>query len=96
MTKHMPGPWRIAERETHLAITGMNDLGHDIPIAIIVHAGAVPDHANANANLLAAAPELLAALQAVLATDICKAYVPLRELEKLIIAAVTKALGGAQ
>jgi hypothetical protein len=56
MTQHTPGPWNIRETETHVTVIGADNevLFHDdkrIPRVI------------ADARLIAAAPELLAALE---------------------------------
>ena len=67
MTKHTQGPWIIDED------TGMNDGGtikdtDGRGIAMDIY-GRTADEANANARLIAAAPELLEACQARLEAD---------------------------
>jgi len=64
MSEHTPGPWRVEPgRETRvgadIVIVSRNGL---VAIACTIHEGAV--NAEANARLIAAAPEMLAALEA--------------------------------
>lgn len=63
-TKHTPGPWE-AEVRTPIGITYVWQGGTENAIAK-VYAGVIED-AEANARLIAAAPELLDALQSLLA-----------------------------
>jgi hypothetical protein len=73
-TKHTPGPWRVAERyhvhaivdakgqdlcyQDHSAYTGPGE-----PAGCVTSRGRSPEELRANARLIAAAPELLAALK---------------------------------
>jgi hypothetical protein len=68
-TQHTPGPWTISrdtgsKGERYIWMDGDYFGGHAIAT---VH-DKVPESAEANARLLAAAPDLLAALQAILET----------------------------
>jgi len=64
MAKHTPGPWRVAYGN-RLEIRGPRDeIGWPVPV--VYNAGLHTDETDqANARLIAAAPELLAALQAL-------------------------------
>ncbi len=60
--KHTPGPWHVV---TGAVYTGIDD-DHDVPIAYIDREpdnGTRVDERDANANLIAAAPTLLEALE---------------------------------
>ena len=61
MTKHTPGPWQVAETR-HKYDTLIRNRDND-PVASTNFAGYYPKTAAANARLIAAAPELLAALK---------------------------------
>lgn len=64
MTSHTPGPWRVAIG-SRLEIRGPRDeIGWPVPV--VYNAGLHTDEtAQANARLIAAAPDLLAALEAL-------------------------------
>lgn len=95
MTKHTPGPWTIGRNQAgHNAIWAMNAL----PIAQIHY---VVGDGDANARLIAAAPELLEALNYVLeqskwgastATDV-DLESRLNNIRDEVQAAITKATG---
>ena len=59
MTKHTPGPWSVAETR-HKYDTLIRNRDND-PVASTNFAGYSPKTAAANARLIAAAPDLLAA-----------------------------------
>ena len=63
MSKHTPGPWQVAETR-HKYDTLIRNRDND-PVASTNFAGYYPKTAAANARLIAAAPELLAALKKV-------------------------------
>jgi hypothetical protein len=67
MAKHTQGPWRVAIG-SRLEIRGPRDeIGWPVPV--VYNAGLHTDEtAQANARLIAAAPELLAALQSIAET----------------------------
>ena len=63
--KHTVGPWEAHARDYHSHHNGHFALiSAGLSIAIVYHAGTEEDQANA--NLIAAAPELLASLKAVM------------------------------
>ena len=59
MSKHTPGPWEI--KNQNLVAEG----GNCVLANLHMWQGDAPDEGKANARLIAAAPELLAALQAM-------------------------------
>lgn len=64
-TQHTPGPWRVC--------SGMVETARGIPVAHMDRApgnGTQPVERDANARLIAAAPELLAALQRIATSDV--------------------------
>lgn len=67
MSKHTPGPWRSCERgdysDYHGASVVIVSPVADMRVAVVHHHGT--SEADANASLIAAAPELLAALKEV-------------------------------
>jgi hypothetical protein len=87
-TKHTPGPW-FAE-----AVDGRWRVWDDAGIACIcdVHAGVEPDPSGAeHARLIAAAPDLLAACEAVAATTWSRNTATI--IGKQVRAAIAKAKG---
>jgi len=92
--KHTPGPW-------HITIEQRPDGRTDIPLALEVRAtlgrtqplvvGGIDERDNANARLIAAAPELLEALEAVVST--LATYAPDAPERKAARAALKKARG---
>ena len=66
MTQHTPGPWRVA-LGNRLQVHGPKDeIGW--PKAVVYNAGLCSDEeSQANAALIAAAPDMLAALQDIMA-----------------------------
>jgi len=78
MVKHTPGPWRVAVEGERMAfaqchITGANGR----PVASTIYPLACPDwreEDTVNAHLIAAAPELLAALEGLVANARAKAF----------------------
>ena len=87
--KHTPGPWKQNED------TGMNDSGvildHIGTVIVTDIYGRTDEEAEANANLIAAAPDLLAALEAAVK------HISLigTEVGNMLEAAIAKARGGA-
>jgi hypothetical protein len=63
-TKHTPGPWRVAAMRGFAGSIGVGPKG-ETAVAVIA-ADAFPSEREANARLIAAAPELLAALRAMI------------------------------
>ena len=64
--KHTPGPWRINTRLSRNGAPVISGDGRDIAKALY-HMGSEDPEVDANARLIAAAPELLAALETALA-----------------------------
>lgn len=88
--KHTPGPWEYGEerglcREIHA------DNGPEL-YAIAQTRHGDPEICEANARLIAAAPELLDVAQSILADDMVQ-YLPAEYVEK-VRAAIAKATGG--
>ena len=74
--KHTPGPWHVGE-ERGFANNRVWAVDRKHPIAMLLSQGMSPPdldpEAQANAKLIAAAPDLLAALE-----TLCKALAPIR------------------
>ncbi len=80
MSKHTPGPWmavHLADNHLWTVVTDWTNLEHDVPSGEIRNIGAgvanvfgVKGECEANARLIAAAPDLLAALNELL--EICR------------------------
>lgn len=62
-TKHTPGPWHIGVRTYHAGRDVYGPKGE--PVAVADQDITLPEESAANARLIAAAPELLAALVAL-------------------------------
>lgn len=74
MAKHTPGPWSISQKKTdpddayadeHYQISGA-PFGHAAPWIAQTYGGLLTGMAEANANLIAAAPSMLALLEKAL------------------------------
>ncbi len=80
MGKHTPGPWTVSKHGTpaYALQFGVYASDDTNDFAIVRY-----DNAEANANLISAAPELLEALEWVLriAEDNLKSYTEMRELD---------------
>ena len=85
MSKHTPGPWRIGTPPPN----GEQTIGtqHGLMVAVVTTGSGVPT--KANARLIAAAPELLEALQEIVNAADGDAGL------KKARAAIAKATGGA-
>jgi hypothetical protein len=66
-TKHTPGPWSLKRENGRFAI--IPDCRSPIALAYTAFNGLPQEKDEANARLIAAAPDLLAALEAVLAAN---------------------------
>ena len=90
--KHTPGPWTILPNTPHF-VRAMHPTEGMQPIATVYHFdGELAD----NARLIAAAPELLAALYSI-ATDPSAIYSGANaNIGDIARAAIAKAKGGAQ
>ena len=92
-TQHIPGPWRVTahgggeytvEAHTETVATSVDETGEECAWA---------EHTEANARLIAAAPDLLEALQASL--KLIELSVPFEgEVTRKARAAIAKATGG--
>ena len=85
MTKHTPGPWKVEEDESGLYISMEPLAGTDEYLAI--YASPNPDQRQADARLIAAAPALLAALEASTKIHFHNEYCPACEIARAAIAA---------
>ena len=90
MKQHTPGPWAILERAED-SRTHISNGAHIVCTLGTTRTDGSPNH-SANARLIAAAPEMLDALQAV--CDACGASDTL--LMAQVRAALAKAKGGAK
>jgi hypothetical protein len=95
MRKHTKGPWKI-DGKTELCITDVDDISRFIGSASIMGAGnnyaEAYEEAKANARLMAAAPDLLDALEAMIDSGEI-AYCYSSPLVILAKKAIDKALG---
>ncbi|MDZ5813883.1 hypothetical protein U4I65_02380 [Stenotrophomonas maltophilia] len=99
-SKHTPGPWGIEQTDDTNWIGFMRPDGRKVELIVCTtqrdnfFKPDVQDKNDANARLIAAAPELLEALKdAVCALDCCGKDYPAAEKAR---AAIAKATGGAQ
>ena len=89
MSKHTPGPWSLRGR-TIRGPHPKDPKGRTrIVAAAIWDRGTYVDEAEANADLIAAAPELLEALERVKATGVFLGAIP----QEMVDAAIAKAKG---
>lgn len=88
MSAHTPGPWMVLPSVDRGQFCILTEHGNRIDIAVTYGSSAVPREANA--KLIAAAPELLEALIAV--RD--RKHTP--DLWEMVNAAITKATGAQQ
>mgnify|MGYP001600623960 CR=1 FL=1 len=65
-TKHTPGPWKVTELDWDSSDTYINPSRETGEFALICRMTGSHAHKNANARLIAAAPELLEALEEAL------------------------------
>ena len=92
MATHTPGPWTV-EPETHVTLRVV--AGDDGDCVCTLFAGTPADTRRADAHLLAAAPDLLAALEALVAqirAEGGKGY-RVHDLADAGLAAIAKARG---
>lgn len=99
MNKHTPGPWELEthydhNNDTHLNLYGHIDTYLHKPIArLYPDCRFADDSDKANAYLIAAAPDLLAALEAVAALDDGMLTTPALQAVHQARAAIAKAKG---
>lgn len=98
-TKHTPGPWHIGVRTYHAGRDVYGPKGE--PVAVADDAITTTPEAEANARLIAAAPELLAALDKLLSATVDRALAEGYEMDGVecaargfALAAIAKATGG--
>lgn len=87
MSEHTKGPWRVGRLEGRLCVTLGPPTG-----SIIARVDQIPPHAWANAQLIAAAPDLLEAAIAIQAADVTTAEI--EAARDKLDAAIAKATGG--
>lgn len=106
--KHTPGPW-LVDRDPRIGMAWNNHIvdQHGNAVCFMAHSnGRDTERDEANASLIAAAPDLLEALQEVLATNRATSRLPKTVLEAELMldriraaaakaeAAIAKATGG--
>ena len=100
MTKHTPAPWSLGDSDLHcsnLSVHGIHENAHST-IARMVSSehGMDPVEIYANARLIAAAPELLNALWAMVTSFQAVEYMEdhMKQAAEMGRAAIRKATGG--
>jgi len=88
-TKHTPGPWSIGDRQANNNTLPIHADIHIEPIASILPRPFYADTQEANARLIAAAPEILSLLESL--TFIAETVAHLRGLERDILPTTDKA-----
>ncbi|MBY0513161.1 MAG: hypothetical protein K2P78_04525 [Gemmataceae bacterium] len=97
MTKHTPGPWDVNDDlDIYSSHPDMDEIvascvGHKIDAALFSD---IPGRAEANARLIAAAPDLLDSLEQMVAESDCGRVPCMRTIDDAR-AAIAKAAGGA-
>ena len=92
-TNHTPGPWRVKKRKMDARIFGNVDGGPIATVHYVIENASNP-HDEANARLIAAAPELLEALELLVAQeDWYREEVPPESPVGKAYAAIAKARG---
>ena len=93
MTTHTPGPWEIGNREgEHLPI--LDSAGNYLALADFENVANNADKVDANARLIAAAPDLLKAVQFIADSIDCGNYAAnSASIEGYVRAAIAKATG---
>ncbi len=89
MSKHTPGPWFCENGDNRWTI--WDDEG--MACICDVHAGIEPDPSEANARLIAAAPDLLAACEALARSFDAVTYAAWTPEMHAAVAAIAKAKG---
>lgn len=76
MSEHTPGPWKVfrgsrhqSDRNYMAVIDSIPDVDGKVVANCICHIASTNEDAEANAKLIAAAPELLEALEKILIAD---------------------------
>lgn len=97
--KHTPGPWRARRNNAFWEINPINAGDDGIPFSVGDVCSSAPNNPDgglqeANARLIAAAPEMLEALKEIL--DCANGLIDEREILNIATTAIAKATGGAQ
>ncbi|MDV6189835.1 hypothetical protein RYH75_11280 [Stenotrophomonas geniculata] len=109
-SKHRPGPWAVTPHpQTHVDVFGVGVIRDDKEFQYGLSHTFCYQNAEANARLIAAAPDLLEALERIArphdcgcvpCTGQCRSQIALEiaveEMQELARAAIAKATGGAQ
>lgn len=66
MQTHTPGPWKANLAAHQLRVPDSVNTVHGLHVCDVASYGASPEQRHANARLIAAAPELLSALESIL------------------------------
>lgn len=91
MSKHTPGPWRIGAQPPNGELT----IGTEQGLMVAVATTGLDMPTEANARLIAAAPDLLEALERIANMD-SMSYHSLESAKITARAAIAKATGGQQ
>ncbi len=94
MRKFTPGPWIVGATDPNTA--GIEIVSEGRPYICLVLPGAVDDRTEANARLIAAAPELLEALTEIVAAADGDGWKQLDATFAAARAAITKATGASE
>jgi hypothetical protein len=103
-TQHTPGPWIAHTAHESLRVPDSVNAECGLHVCDVASYGAAPSQRHANAHLIAAAPDLLEALNYIEAVCRAKAgarngtvdLADLREFASIARAAIAKAEGGAE
>lgn len=90
MSKHTPGPW-FSQYDDN----GFYEIGSEAVSLRLAFTHGEGDTDEANARLIAAAPEMLAALEFLTHAPILNSVSTWQEARRLVDAAIAKATGGA-
>jgi hypothetical protein len=97
-TQHTPGPWHVGVRQAEKIV--YDSTGWAVANATVYHGENDIEQVNANARLIAAAPDLLDALQRIAAGEVMTGNFnhaeTVHEYQKLARAAIAKATRGAE
>ena len=89
---HTPGPWRTDNQDPFMEGHGLQIYSNNVPLCVMQFGYGRRDEAIANARLIAAAPELLAALKRAVDTIVyLDENYDLRESYHAALAAIAKA-----
>jgi len=98
-SQHTPGPW--SDNDNGLILGDLDNYRHEAPFVadVCISPDAYTDRERANCRLIAAAPDMLAALEFVSMTfadiEASKRKGYYTECPKIVAAVITKATGGA-